>query len=62
MSFPLRVVIDLVPDGESEAAAKSRADKRAWLAERGYRVIAITTAEVEADAKAVLERLVEVIR
>ncbi len=62
VSFPLRVVIDLVPDGESEAAAKSRADKRAWLAERGYRVIAITTAEVEADAKAVLERLVEVIR
>jgi tRNA/rRNA methyltransferase len=62
VSFPLRVVIDLTPDDESEAAAKARTDKRTWLAERGYRVIAVTTAEVEADAKAVLERLVEVIR
>jgi tRNA/rRNA methyltransferase len=62
VSFPLRVVIDLTPDAESEAAAKSRADKCVWLAERGYRVIAVTTAEIEADAKAVLERLVEAIR
>jgi tRNA/rRNA methyltransferase len=62
VSFPLRVVIDLTPDDESEAAAKARTEKRTWLAERGYRVIAVTTAEVEADAKAVLERLVEVIR
>ncbi len=62
VSFPLRVVIDLTPDAESEAAAKSRADKRAWLAERGYRVIVVTTAEVEEDAQAVLEQLVEAIR
>jgi tRNA/rRNA methyltransferase len=62
VSFPLRVVIDLTPDAESEAAAKSRADKCVWLAERGYRVIAVTTAEIEADAKAVLEQLVEAIR
>ncbi len=33
VSFPLRVVIDLVPAGESEAAARSRAD-RANLARR----------------------------
>ncbi len=57
VSFPLRVVIDLVPDGESGAAAKSRADKRAWLAERGYRVIALKAIEVEADVHAVLDRV-----
>jgi tRNA/rRNA methyltransferase len=57
VSFPLRVVIDLVPDGESEAAANSRADKRAWLAERGYRVIELRADDVEANVEAVLERL-----
>jgi tRNA/rRNA methyltransferase len=57
VSFPLRVVIDLVPDGESGAAANSRADKRAWLAERGYRVIELRADDVEANVEAVLERL-----
>ena len=57
VSFPLRTVIDLVPDGESGAAAKSRADKRAWLAERGYRVIELRADEVEANVEAVLERV-----
>jgi len=57
VSFPLRVVIDVVPENESEAAAKTRARKRAWLAERDYRIVEVRTAEVEADAKAVLERL-----
>ena len=32
VSFPLRLVIDLVPADEGAAAAKARADKRAWLA------------------------------
>jgi tRNA/rRNA methyltransferase len=57
VSFPLRVVIDLVPDGESGPAANSRADKRAWLAERGYRVIELRADDVEANVEAVLERL-----
>ena len=57
VSFPLRVVIDLVPDDESEAAAASRAAKRAWLAERGYRIVDVQAKDVEADAKAVLDRL-----
>jgi tRNA/rRNA methyltransferase len=57
VSFPLRVVIDLVPDDEGEAAAASRAAKRAWLAERGYRIVEVQASEVEADAKAVLDRL-----
>jgi tRNA/rRNA methyltransferase len=57
VSFPLRVVVDLVPAGESAAAARTRADKRAWLAARGYRVIAVTAGEVEGDVAKVLDGL-----
>src|SRR6185436_11073835 len=35
VSFPLRVVIDILPAQESDVAAKARNDKRAWLGERG---------------------------
>ncbi len=35
VSFPLRLVIDLAPGEESEAAAKTRAERRAWLEQRG---------------------------
>ncbi len=31
VSFPLRLVIDVIPAVESELAAKARAEKRAWL-------------------------------
>jgi len=57
VSFPLRLVIDIVPAAESEAAARTRAEKRAWLAERGYRLIELAAAEIEADTAAMLERL-----
>jgi tRNA/rRNA methyltransferase len=61
VSFPLRAVIDLVPADESEAAATARAAKEAWLAERGYRVLAVGIAEIEADVGGVLDRLVAAI-
>src|SRR5215831_12790842 len=57
VSFPLRAVIDIVPDDESEAAAVSRRDKRVWLAERDYRVIEVRADDIESDVNAVLERL-----
>jgi tRNA/rRNA methyltransferase len=57
VSFPLRVVLDLVPTGEEAAAAKARADKRGWLAERGYRIIPVPASEIEADMAASLERI-----
>jgi tRNA/rRNA methyltransferase len=59
VSFALRVVIDLVPADESEAAAKARADKRAWLIERGYGVLAVEAGAVEADLSQVLDRLAQ---
>ncbi len=57
VSFPLRAVIDLVPREESDAAAKARADKQAWLADRGYRVLPVRIVDVEADAGKVLDEL-----
>jgi tRNA/rRNA methyltransferase len=57
VSFPERVVIDLVPDSESAEAAAARAEKRAWLTARGYRVVAVKAGEVERDAKKALDAI-----
>jgi tRNA/rRNA methyltransferase len=59
VSFALRVVIDLVPASESEIAARARSDKRAWLIERGYRVLEVHAGAVETDVAAVLDQLAE---
>ncbi len=57
VSFPLRLVIELLPEAENAETARLRADKRAWLAAHGYRVIEIPSGEVERDMAALLERL-----
>ncbi len=57
VSFPLHAVVDLAPDGESEAAAQARTAKLSWMRERGYRVIEVRAAEVETDIGAVMERI-----
>ncbi len=57
VSFPLRAVIELVPAEESVEAAKLRAERRAWLAERDYRVIDVAAAAVKADTAGVLDAL-----
>jgi tRNA/rRNA methyltransferase len=57
VSFPLKCVIDLVPAGEAEDAQRGRAEKRAWLADHDYKVVAVEAAEVERDVAAVLDRL-----
>lgn len=57
VSFPLRTVIDLAPAEESAEAARARAVKRAWLAERDYRVVALAAAAVEADPRAALDAI-----
>lgn len=55
VSFPLRLVIDIVPDAESEEAAKARGYKRSWLGERGYRVLELRKADVERDVACALD-------
>jgi tRNA/rRNA methyltransferase len=57
VSFPLRTVVDLIPTDETETAAKARSAKRAWLKERGYRIVDVPVAEVEADVTHVLDLL-----
>jgi tRNA/rRNA methyltransferase len=55
VSFPLRMVVDLTPAEEGAAAAKERAERRAWLVERGYDVIPVAMADIERDATRVLD-------
>jgi tRNA/rRNA methyltransferase len=57
VSFQQRLVIDVVPDDEGEAAAKARAGRQAWLEERDYRVVAIKALDLERDLPAVLDSL-----
>jgi tRNA/rRNA methyltransferase len=57
VSFPLRTVVELVPQDEAAEAAAARAARRAWLAERDYEVIEVAAAEAQSDSTAVLDRL-----
>ena len=57
VSFPLRLVIELVPADEGAAAAQARSERRAWLQQRGYRVVEIMAAMIEAQLDRVLAGL-----
>jgi tRNA/rRNA methyltransferase len=61
VSFPLRLVIDLVPADETAAAAANRAQKRAWLEDHHYTVVGIFAGDVESDMEAALERIEQAI-
>jgi tRNA/rRNA methyltransferase len=61
VSFPLRLVIDLVPADETAAAATTRAQKRAWLGDHNYTVVGIFAGDVESDMEAALERIEQAI-
>jgi tRNA/rRNA methyltransferase len=61
VSFPLRAVIDIVPAApESAQAADARRRRRAWLAERDYRVVEVGACDIDADPTAVLDRLADI--
>ena len=61
VSFPLRAVIDIVPAApESARAADARRRRRAWLAERDYRVVEVGACDIDADPAAVLDRLADI--
>ena len=57
VSFPLRLVIDLLPAQENESARRARAERRAWLIARGYRVLEVEAGAVAADLAHVLDQL-----
>ncbi len=49
VSFVRRVAIEIVNEGETDVIARDRASRTAWLQERGYRVIALPSAQIEHD-------------
>jgi tRNA/rRNA methyltransferase len=57
VSFVHRIAIELVNRTETEAIAKDRASRRAWLEQRGYGVIDMHVADVERDLETQLARL-----
>jgi tRNA/rRNA methyltransferase len=57
VSFPLRLVIEIVPPDESTAAAKTRAEKNAWLKDHNYTVLGIFAGDVESDMASTLDRI-----
>lgn len=61
VSFPLKCVIDLVPSEESDETAQARAERRAYLTERGYRLYEVKAQEVERDVAKVLDDLSAVV-
>jgi tRNA/rRNA methyltransferase len=59
VSFPLRMVIEIVPSEETAEAAQARPPRRAWLAERGYRVMQVSAADIDADVARVIARIAD---
>jgi tRNA/rRNA methyltransferase len=54
VSFERRVAIELANPGETETVVADRAERRAWLEARGYRVVLLTAAAIEQDIDAAL--------
>ena len=59
VSFPLKCVLDLIPQTEAVPAVKSRTARRQWLVDHKYKVIDVQAADVEADVTRVLDALNE---
>ena len=57
VSFVHRLAIELVNPGETEMIAKDRSTRREWLQQRGYKVVDMTSAAIEADLATELDRL-----
>jgi tRNA/rRNA methyltransferase len=61
VSFPLRMVVELVPKAEAAEASNTRAERRAWLTERDYAVAEIAEADAETDIAGALDRLMRMV-
>jgi tRNA/rRNA methyltransferase len=57
VSFPLRMVIEMVPGDETPQAAKARAERARWLEQRGYRIMVIAIDAIEGDLAGILDRI-----
>jgi tRNA/rRNA methyltransferase len=61
VSFPLRIVVDVVPDSEEAKAVDVRHQKLAWMRERDYRIVEVRAGEVMKDVTAVLDRVLAIV-
>jgi tRNA/rRNA methyltransferase len=57
VSFARRIAVELINPDESEAMAKDRDQRQAWLEARGYRVVRMNVEDIEADLAGQLDRL-----
>ncbi len=57
VSFSRRIAIEIINEGETETIAQDRASRCAWLEQRGYRVIAVLSRQIENDLGAALALL-----
>jgi tRNA/rRNA methyltransferase len=57
VSFVHRLAIELVNPDETDVIAKDRATRKEWLQQRGYKVVDMTSADIEADLAIELDRL-----
>jgi tRNA/rRNA methyltransferase len=57
VSFPLRLVIDVVAKDESAAVVAARAARRSWLEARGYDVVEVAASAIEGELDRVLADL-----
>jgi tRNA/rRNA methyltransferase len=54
VSFPLRLVIEIMPAERTEAFEAARRERHAWLKAHDYRVVEVLAAEIESDMNAAL--------
>ncbi len=59
VSFPLRLVVELLPADESATAAAARAQKNGWLEAHHYTVVPLFAGDVEFDMATALNRIDE---
>lgn len=59
VSFPLRIVIDILPAEETDEAARARAAKHDWLVARDYRVIPVAAAKIASDIAGIMTQLAD---
>jgi tRNA/rRNA methyltransferase len=57
VSFPLRLVIEIVPAEKSGAIETVRRERHAWLAAHDYRIVEVLATAIESDMPAALARI-----
>ncbi|HUC47986.1 MAG TPA: TrmJ/YjtD family RNA methyltransferase [Xanthobacteraceae bacterium] len=57
VSFPLRLVVEIRAEDESEAAIAARSERHDWLNDHDYRIVELLATEIESDMATALDRI-----